>query len=497
MYRILYCRKLYSQLIFLVFFGFIAPNSGAVNNIPEIGDSTESIISLEQEKQIGKEFMRSVRYSLNLVNDPVSNEYIQWLGERLASQIDSRNRTYTFFIVNDPTINAFAGPGGYIGMHTGLILSTESEDELASVMAHEIAHVSQRHLVRSFEASSTLNIATMAAILAAILLGQSNPEISEAVIASTMAGTAQEQLSFSRTHEKEADRVGLEMMASAGFDPIAMPNFFEIMQKSLRYSGVSEIPEFVLTHPVTSSRIADTRGRAEQYPRVRRLPEQSMSYELVRARLNQITHNKETGENPLTPSQAPPQSSHYAKRYQQVLDLYSKQRYEIARSYIKQLIKDDTVRIPYIITQAEIELADKHPDRAVEILKYGITLYPNNTSMSLFFASALIKNNQAKQAMAVITEQIRATGPQLQLFNMQAEAAKQAGLKSEAYEALAEYHYLIGNIHASIKYFQQALDINKSNRFRELKLQARINELKLYVVNNQAAENESENEYAL
>jgi len=162
-------------------------------------------------------------------------------------------------------INAFAGPGGYIGVNSGLILMTEAESELASVIAHEIGHVTQRHLFRAAEAAGRLSIPTMAATLAAILLGTQSPAMGQAAIMAIQAGSVQFQINFTRENEEEADRVGMQTLANSQFDPRSMPTFFERLQQSTRYYG-QNIPEFLRTHPVTASRISDTRGRAETYP---------------------------------------------------------------------------------------------------------------------------------------------------------------------------------------------------------------------------------------
>ena len=214
----------------------------SASNLPDMGNSAELLMSPEDEKRIGLEFMRQVRQQLKLEDDVISNEYIQHLGNKLASQIDTRGQTFTFFIVSDPSINAFAGPGGFIGVHTGLILSAKTEGELASVLAHEIAHVVQQHLLRSMESSQGMSLATFGAIVAAMVLGG---QVGEAVFASTIAGTTQSQLSYSRAHEQEADRVGIEMLSRAHYDPNDMPNFFETLQKQNRYSQ-HNIPEINL-----------------------------------------------------------------------------------------------------------------------------------------------------------------------------------------------------------------------------------------------------------
>lgn len=477
--------KIFKTLSSLLVLVFACSPVSAIENLPEIGNTVDTVMSLEEEKQLGVEFMRSVRASLKLIEDPVSNEYIRNLGERLAAQVDSSGQSFTFFIVDDDSINAFAGPGGYIGVHTGLILASQSEDELASVVAHEIAHVTQRHLVRTLSASTNMTIPAMAAIIAAILLGQGNPEITQAVIASTIAGTTQTQLNFSRIHEQEADRVGIEMMAQGGFDPIAMPYFFETLQKSHRYAD-GNIPEFILTHPVTSSRIADSKGRAEQYKRVRRTPEQTILYELVKTRLYIKSKDKTRELQPSAASKKPPdKNQHFAKRYQYILELDPKQHYKEASQAMEDLIKDDNQRVPYIVTRAEIEMANEQWGKACEILQHGLLIYPSNTSITLLYGAALIRNNQNHEAMQLLEKQIRLPASPPEYYKLHAEAAQHAGLSSEAFESLGEYYFRLGNFYTSIKQFEYALKETEKNKFRELKLKARLEEIKKQALNMQ------------
>jgi predicted Zn-dependent protease len=330
-----------------------------------------------------------------------------------------------------------------------------------------------------------MTIPAMAAIIAAILLGQGNSQITEAVIASTIAGTTQTQLNFSRLHEQEADRVGIDMMAKSGFDPLAMPYFFQTLQKSHRYVD-GNIPEFILTHPVTSSRIADSKGRAEQYPRTHRTPEQSINYELVKTRIYELSKDKiHDPVAQLSEEKTPDKNSHFAKRYQYVLELDPKQNYQEASKAIEDLIKDDNERVPYIVTQADIEMANEHWETAGDILKRGKLIYPNNVSITLLYAKALMKNQQSKEAMQLLEKPLREPTPPVEYFKLYAEAAQIAGYSSESAESLGEYYYRLGNLHLAIKQFEYALKENNNNRFRELKLKARIQEIKTQVLNNQ------------
>ena len=492
-------RKVLISTIFAVLWTLYLPYASFADNLPDIGSSSESLMSPEDEKRLGKEFMRQVRHSLKLVDDITSNEYIQSLGEKLASQIDTRGQTFTFFIVQDSTINAFAGPAGYIGIHTGLIESAETEGELSSVIAHEIAHVVQQHLLRSLESSQNMSLATVGALIAAIVLGsQAGGQVGEAVLASTVAGATQQQLSYSRAHEQEADRVGIEMLARAGYNPNDMAKFFEVLQQKSRI-GQHNIPEFLLTHPVTGSRIADTRGRAASY-HFKETAETSHSgattFELVKARLTVLSEDRNEQKElvrSLEQSLAKSEKSNHVLLYKLALHHQQLGNYDRARQLLSELRKSEPQRIAYVIASAENEIDSKNYQRAIEMLEEPILLYPDNPALTTLKAKALLMNNDAKTAMQVLQNQIRSGRYIPENYKMLASAAQKSGNISEAYEALGNYYYALGETNTAIKHFEAALQKTTKDKFRELRLKAMIKQLKGELVTNQSSDPKSGN----
>jgi len=460
----------------------------SASTLPDIGNSAELLMSPEDEKRIGIEFMRQVRYQLKLEEDVSSNEYIQQLGNKLASQIDTRGQTFTFFIISDPSINAFAGPGGFIGIHTGLILSSKSEGELASVIAHEIAHVVQRHLLRSMESSKNMTLATFGAILAAMILGG---EVGEAVFASTLAGSAQSQLSYSRAHEQEADRVGIEMLARAKYNPNDMPNFFETLDRQTRFAQ-HNIPELLLTHPVTSSRIADTRARADLLAKTyienldgelsgNTTTTSASQFELIQARLDILSQKMgiPTEKSSLIiPEKAENRKTNHLKLYKVALTHFNKGEHDKARSKLKLLIEEEPSRIAYLSAAAENEIADSKFSAAINLLKEPLLTYPNNLTLTLLTAEAMILNKNPQSARNLLLELIRSGNYTPESYKLLAKAEKQSGRESEAYEAMGNYYYTLREFNSAINHFEQALEKNVSDNFRELQLKARISQLK-------------------
>lgn len=442
-------------------------------NLPDIGDAGGNLITPDEERLIGREFMRSVRHSLDILDAPIVTAYLQNLGERLISQIDGYEQKVTFFLVNDPSINAFAGPGGYIGVHTGLILSARTEGELVSVLAHELSHVVQRHLVRSFESGQRMELTTIAAMIAAILIGSQNAQAGQAVLTGAMAGSAQQQLSYSRLHEQEADRVGLTMMARAGFDPREMVSFFETLQVANRYAGLGAV-EMLQTHPLTLSRIADARNRAEQV--ASGSSGDDLTFQLIKARVKILSGDSIYLQR-RTAAEIMPLA---ARQYQQTLAWMSEGEYEKARQGIRQLLEKDGHRVLYHLTAAEIELAAGNQQAARKLLSSALILFPNNLPLTELLAETLLKEGNATEASALLEQQLRHK-PNRRLYSLHAQAAQAANRLADAYQSLAELHYLDGNTLQAISYLQQAIDQENNSQYQQLAMQARLHAWKTEV----------------
>src|SRR5690606_15246486 len=269
----------------------VAP--GAEVNLPDIGSPADAILSKSEEARIGQAIMRSIRASGRLVEDPQITEYVNEIGHRVASYANDGEYAFTFFVIDDPNINAFALPGGYIGVHTALLEATRNEHELAGVLAHEIAHVTQRHIARAVHASQRQSLLSTAIMLGAILAGAAggSGDAMQGAIAVAQGTAAQQQINFTRSNEYEADRVGIAALADAGFDPQGMASFFEVISRETR-PVESRMPEFLRTHPVSSARIAEARGRARNYD-VKPVPN-TTDYGIAQARLQASRH--ETAE---------------------------------------------------------------------------------------------------------------------------------------------------------------------------------------------------------
>ena len=281
---ILMFNKLMAKIITILFLLFSQTAIAQDLNLPDLGNPADAVLSKNDEAQLGRSIMRQIRASGTVVEDPQINEYISEIGHRIASHINESERDFTFFVIDDDSINAFALPGGYIGIHSGLLKATRSEDELAGVMAHEIAHVTQRHIARALAAGKKQSLLSTAIMLGAVIAGASGAgsDAVQGAMAVAQGTQIQQQINFTRENEYEADRIGISALARAGFDPRGMASFFEVMSGS-NTLGSMRVPEFLKTHPVTSSRIAEAKNRARLFEKKDTID--TRNYGISRARL--------------------------------------------------------------------------------------------------------------------------------------------------------------------------------------------------------------------
>jgi predicted Zn-dependent protease len=417
--------------------------------LPDMGDSSGTLISPAQEKELGEAFFRQLHAQVQINEDVEISHYIQSVGRSLVLNSDVPTQPFYFFVVVDNNINAFAGPGGYIGVNAGLFLMTEAESELTSVMAHEIAHVTQRHLYRAFEAASRLSIPTAAATLAAILLGIKNPSMGQAAIMAIQAGNVQAQIDFTRENEQEADRIGMQTLVAANYDPRSMPTFFERLEQSTRFHGAG-VPEFLRTHPVTVSRISDTRGRAEQYP-YRQYPD-SLNYALIKAKLRVLT----TTDNAATlryfqnnKFQGLPEQRAVAQ-YGEALMYLKMQKTIPAEMLLQPLLAHYPDQPHYVTAMARVALEAKQYDKALKLYQQAIKRFPSNYAVKFEYVTSLLKAGQPKQAQQVL--QSLSSIRQEKLLYLEFMSQSYADLKQQAqsHRYLAEYYYAIGSTETAI-----------------------------------------------
>jgi predicted Zn-dependent protease len=445
--------------------------------LPEIGQSGGAIVTPDEERRAGEAVVRNIRRAGGILDDPLVDDYLNHLSYRLVSTSDTQHPQFEFFMINDRVINAFALPGGFIGVNYGLLLATDSESELASVLAHEIAHVTQRHHARAYEFSEGSNIPVLAAMIAAMILGSQGSEIGQAALTALSAGAIQKQINFTRANEKEADYIGIQLLADSGFDPQSMAVFFQKLDQESRLYG-PQAPEFLRTHPVNESRIADASNRAEQM--LRTTSPNPKNYYLMRARLQVITAlDKKAIRDAFAKSL---KSGRYhdreAEQYGYALSLMETGEFESARKILNDLLKNDSDRIAYLLARARLESMANQHQQAINHFKQALANYPGNGPLTLAYAQALLRAGHPKEARQLITEYQRHKPDEPKFYKLLAEAEAALGNTAKTHIAMGEYYYRIGQTHQAIDQFSLALKNKQLDFYDASRVEARLSEFK-------------------
>jgi predicted Zn-dependent protease len=455
----------------------VAGRADAQVRLPDFGDPSDTVFSGSLEKQVGEAFMRQIRATATLVDDPEVADYIGGLGYRLVSASALQNLAFHFFAIEDGVVNAFAAPGGYVGVNTGLILAAGSESELAAVLAHEISHVTQRHLARQIELGERSNIAALAGLLAAIAIGIVNPEAGKAAAVGVLGSQAQQQLNNSRANEQEADRVGMQMLDAAGFDPEAMARFFEKLQTEGRF--YRQPPEFLSTHPVTTARIADAQARARQLGV--RQHRDSLAFRMVQAKLH--LQRDPDNERLLAffrerisrsgPTRSP------GLRYGLALTLARAGRFDEAMRELDSLVQQAPRRVELRIARAEVAARAGDWASAEAIYSDAHALMPDSRLVNSSYAQALLARDQAKAALKVLDTHARLAALSAPMHRQRAEALARLGRRSDAQIALAEHYALRGDLINAIGQLKQASQDPDNDYYKASRIEARIEALEL------------------
>jgi len=444
-------------------------------SLPEMGDPSTAEVTPDDERRLGESLLRWLRQNDLIIADPLIQSYINSLGYQLVANSDESSQPFTFFVVNDKSINAFAAPGGFIGVHTGLILTSETESELAAVLAHEIAHITQKHLTRTYESAKKHQLTTAVALLAAILIGQNVENLTEAAIATSVAANAQLQINFTRAHEQEADYIGIRTLANSHFDPQGMPSFFERMQKASRLYGAA-LPEFLSTHPVTVNRIAESRDRARAIKT--KVSKPNKLYAFIKARIEvqnstdiqqfirEYQRTQSTAKDPLV------------YQYTLAIAYLKAEQAKKAMTTITPLIKSDPENILYRIAQAEIQQSMGQSKQALENFKSLLILYPYDYAITIHYTQHLLLTNENEMAYTLLQDYQRNRGSDISTLKLLAQAASKTGKTAEAYLYLAEHDFLKGNTHSAITHLKTASAVKGLDYYLSAQIEAKLKEYK-------------------
>jgi predicted Zn-dependent protease len=446
------------------------------DGLPDLGDSSQMALTPQDERRIGEEIMRDVNNSGGVIRDVEVVDYLQGLGFRLAASSGEAPQKFTFFVVQDSSINAFALPAGIIGVHSGLILAAGSESELASVISHEIGHVTQRHIARMIAQQRQDAWQSFAAMAFALLAARSNPQLAGASMQAAQAGAIQKQLDYTREHEREADRVGLQILSSAGFDTRAMPAFFDKLMKGTRFYEGSA-PSFLRTHPLTTERIADVRNRVEQTPyrQVTDSPEFNFTRAKLRATTGSPAQAVEWFRDILDEKKYVDEAS---QRYGHAVALMRANRLEEAREEVNWL-RTKAPRNPMIETLAgNLLVAMGNQRQAESHFKQALVTYPNHRGLIYGYAELLLATNQLDPALKLLNEKQQVYPDDPYLYELKSQIYTRQGKDLLRHQAQGEAYYRRYNLMGAIEQMELALRSGDGNFYEMSSVEARLKQLR-------------------
>jgi predicted Zn-dependent protease len=449
-----------------------ASPAGAVIDLPSIGEPADQTLSPGDEAKLGASVMSQLRQQNLTLDDPELAAYISALGRRLASFSDGNADGFEFFIVRDNQINAFALPGGHVGINAGLLLAAQDESELAGVLCHEIAHVTQRHVARQIEATKGLNMAAMAAMLVALIASGGQGDVAEAAVTLGVSAAAQNQINFTRAHELEADRIGIRTLASAGYDPNGMADFFQRLEDQSRLYG-DGAPEILRSHPVNTTRISEARNRAAGYPPAK--PVDETEFRLMQARLRVLSSTQASEALDYYQSRTQSADASEIDRYGLGLAQLRAGQYEPALRIFRQLAGQDRGRLHYLLELAAAQLASPQPKDALATYARAIELYPGNLALTAAYAEALLRFDRpgdARRILLAIDEGQTTQLPDLQ--RLLAVSAQDLGWQPEAGYRMAGYYQMQGDYEAAINQLQAALRLPDLSANDKARISARL-----------------------
>lgn len=449
----------------------------ANNDLPDLGTAAVNTFSLEKETIYGDAYMRVIRASAPMLNDPVLNQYLTELGNKLVAHATGVKTPFYFFLLRNDEINAFAFFGGHVGVHTGLFLNADTESELASVLAHEITHVTQRHLARSLEAQQKSSTATIVGMLGAILLTIAAPQAGMAALATTQALATQAKINYTRAHEKEADRIGMKILVDAGFDPNAAADFFGKL--ATRYRFTTKPPQMLLTHPLPESRISEARIRAQQYP-LRQIPD-NLNFQLAKARI-QVRFSGYSEAAVLSIFEKQLKHNRYsfksAAQYGKALALFRMEKFDESEVIIDELLRKAPNNLFFIDTKTDLLTQKGDFKSAIKLLLKEQQIKPTSNVVNTNLANVYIEDNQTEKAIPLLEDLIFLDKQDQLAYQLLHQAYKKNGNKAMAYYVKAEYLALSADYKTAIDQLNFAYKQSKENPLQLARIEARIRQFR-------------------
>lgn len=447
-------------------------NSTPQFNVPEIGSGV-GLIDQQKEKMIGEKVFREVQKQMPVLQNPWLEDQLVSVFSHILSQTQL-GQPIGLVIINDPQINAFAVPGGLFAINTGMVTSARNMDEVAGVMAHEVAHVSQRHYSRSQEAFKGQGLLTLAGLLVgALVASQADGDVGTAVMLGSQAALMDKQLNYSRNQEREADRIGMQYMYTAGYNPQSMADFFEVMHRET--SKVSFLPDFWLTHPLSTERMSEARLRANQLPRVK-TNLRDEDFEILKL-YSMVVSNQATEQQLQILANRKSFSGQLA-----LSAFYLKQGdYVLAQQVLDQAKAQQRLNNLLVLIQADIYLGQNKTDEAYKAIQSAARIMPENRALAFKLAEVLIRQKQPAQALKLIQRFSNKNPRDINAWRLMQQAAnvdQQSPVRTvNVLRYRAEVEYWSGWEENAIKSLLHAQRLVKNNEVLSEKLKMRINEM--------------------
>ena len=481
----MFCSFLSRLLLFFCLLAGSAAIQADSLNLPRLGDSTSGTISLQQEYRLGQYWLRAFRQQARLAEDPLLYTYLHHLIQRLAFYSPLEEKYFDLVVVDNKSFNAFAVPGNVIGINTGLFLHAETEDQLASVVAHELAHLSQRHYARSLERQKRQNVASLAGMLGSLLIiaAGGGGEAGIAAISATQAAAISNQLKYSRVHEQEADRIGIRTLAAAGMNPMAAADMFQHMLVATRYRSDLRDFEFLLTHPLAEGRVADAINIAQQYPK--QLDQDSFIFHLMKARI--FLHHSSRASQAAEHFRQQEERAKYpnAARYGLALSLLKMQQSDEAEAIIDALYRESPQQTAFQIAKIDLLTQQGKAEQAISMARQHLSLSPGNYALSMHASQLFVHNNHKDEAVSTMRRLIDRKWPDTpDVWYQLAEIEGLAGNIAEVHLARAEYFIRIGAFDAAIRHLNLARPLLSENQRAISRIELRLNEVEQLKRNN-------------
>lgn len=462
----------------LLGFGILsAPPLSVAEGLPDLGEAAQAEFSPAMERRIGESVMLEIRRDPAWLDDPEVASYLNRLGNRLSSQSLEARQEFEFFALRDPTLNAFAMPGGYIGVHTGLILAAASESELASVLAHEISHVTQHHLARLVNKSGQGQVASLLSLAVAILAARSSPDLAMGAAMAGQGAAIQNQLNYSRDFEREADRTGLGVLERSGFDIRGMGSFFERLQKSGRLYE-NNAPGYLRTHPLTTERLADIGNRIQGRPY--KQVQDSLEFQLVRAKLRaqEGTSRDAVVEFETRLKDRSFAGSEAAMRYGLAQAHARDGNLPAAERELSELRRLKVVSPMIETLAAQLRLKQGDAAGAVKLLRAAQTRYPQERAIAYGLVEALHEARQPSDAIKVTEDELLSYPSDAKMHALQAKTYSMLGKRMQQHRAQGEAYALLGQVPAAVEQFELAQKAGDGNFYEQSQVDSRLRELK-------------------